>query len=58
MSRPGARRLLEAVKRKKQSQRRKSLLTRLRPNASSKSNTPSGTVTLAQTCLIQEKDVV
>lgn len=66
MGKPAARRLLEAVKKRKAQVWKKNFLTKLRP-ASSHKTSNTGTigkkaqnqesVTLSLTCLIQEKDV-
>lgn len=60
LGKPGIRRLLEAVKKKRTTQWKKSLMTKIRPGSSTKSNKRSsqpveGSSVL--TCLIQDKDV-
>ncbi|KAF3420992.1 hypothetical protein E2986_05824 [Frieseomelitta varia] len=60
LGKPGIRRLLDAVKKKRNTQWKKSLMTKIRPGGSTKSNKRSsqpveGSSVL--TCLIQDKDV-
>lgn len=60
LGKPGIRRLLDAVKKKRNTQWKKSLITKIRPGSSTKSNKRSsqpveGSTVL--TCLIQDKDV-
>ncbi|XP_076235766.1 activated Cdc42 kinase isoform X2 [Calliopsis andreniformis] len=60
LGKPGIRRLLDAVKKKRNTQWKKSLITKIRPGSSTKSNKRSsqpveGSSVL--TCLIQDKDV-
>lgn len=60
LGKPGIRRLLDAVKKKRNTQWKKSLITKIRPGSSAKSNKRSsqpveGSSVL--TCLIQDKDV-
>ncbi|CAK9818831.1 Activated Cdc42 kinase Ack [Anthophora quadrimaculata] len=60
LGKPGIRRLLDAVKKKRNTQWKKSLMTKIRPGSSTKSNKRSsqpveGSSVL--TCLIQDKDV-
>ncbi|XP_076637076.1 activated Cdc42 kinase isoform X2 [Colletes latitarsis] len=60
LGKPGIRRLLDAVKKKRNTQWKKSLITKIRPGSSAKSNKRSsqpveGSTVL--TCLIQDKDV-
>ena len=66
VSKPAARRLLDAARKRKSQQKRKNLIHKLIPsssissNLSSKSNTNLSKVTfdtLNTTCLIQEKDI-
>ena len=68
MSKPGVRRLLEAVKKRKTQQWKRNILTKLIPAAGntggSKTSTSrkgvhsdEGHISLSLTCLIQEKDV-
>ncbi|XP_034184904.2 activated Cdc42 kinase [Osmia lignaria lignaria] len=61
LGKPGIRRLLDAVKKKRTTQWKKSLMTKIRPGSSTKSNKRSsqpveGSSVL--TCLIQDKDVM
>ncbi|XP_012139308.1 activated Cdc42 kinase [Megachile rotundata] len=61
LGKPGIRRLLDAVKKKRTTQWKKSLMTKIRPGGSTKSNKRSsqpveGSSVL--TCLIQDKDVM
>ncbi|KOC68004.1 Activated CDC42 kinase 1 [Habropoda laboriosa] len=60
LGKPGIRRLLDAVKKKRHTQWKKSLMTKIRPGSSTKTNKRSsqpveGSSVL--TCLIQDKDV-
>ncbi|XP_017882806.1 uncharacterized protein LOC108626579 [Ceratina calcarata] len=60
LGKPGIRRLLDAVKKKRNTQWKKSLMTKIRPGSSAKTNKRSsqpveGSSVL--TCLIQDKDV-
>ncbi|XP_053982410.1 activated Cdc42 kinase Ack [Hylaeus volcanicus] len=60
LGKPGIRRLLDAVKKKRNTQWKKSLITKIRPGGSTKTNKRSsqpveGSTVL--TCLIQDKDV-
>ncbi|XP_044732904.1 uncharacterized protein LOC123295568 [Chrysoperla carnea] len=68
LGKPAARRLLDAVKKRKSHQWKKQILTKLKSGTSTKpsssqkksisnSNTVGDTVALSLTCLIQEKDV-
>jgi activated CDC42 kinase 1 len=68
MGKPGARRLLEAVKKRKTQQWKRNILTKLIPAAGNSSGSKTGTsrkgiqnddglISLSLTCLIQEKDV-
>lgn len=60
LSRPGARRLLDAVKKKRTQQKKKNLLTKLIPAAkqtTSKKQAVEDIVSDFLTCLIQEKDI-
>ncbi|XP_012282721.1 activated CDC42 kinase 1 isoform X2 [Orussus abietinus] len=60
LGKPGIRRLMDAVKKKRAAQRKKSLITRIRPGSSTKnvkrSSQPIETSSVL-TCLIQDKDV-
>lgn len=60
LSKPGIRRLLEAVKKKRTTQWKKTLITKIRPGSSAKSNKRTSQaidVSPMLTCLIQDKDV-
>jgi activated CDC42 kinase 1 len=68
MGKPGARRLLEAVKKRKTQQWKRNILTKLIPAAGNTGGGKTGTcrksiqnddglMSLSLTCLIQEKDV-
>jgi activated CDC42 kinase 1 len=60
MGKPGVRRLLEAVKKRKTQHWRRNILTKLIPAAGGKTVTSSRGIQnmcLSLTCLIQEKDV-
>jgi activated CDC42 kinase 1 len=68
MGKPGVRRLLEAVKKRKTQQWKRNILTKLIPASGSTSGGKIGTskkgthsddglISLSLTCLIQEKDV-
>ncbi|KDR13827.1 activated CDC42 kinase 1 isoform X2 [Zootermopsis nevadensis] len=68
MGKPGARRLLEALKKRKTQQWKRNILTKLIPAAGNTSGSKTGTIrkgiqnadgltSLSLTCLIQEKDV-
>jgi activated CDC42 kinase 1 len=60
MGKPGVRRLLEAVKKRKTQQWKRSILTKFIPAAGGKTVTSSRgiqNVALSLTCLIHEKDV-
>ncbi|KAK4875251.1 hypothetical protein RN001_011673 [Aquatica leii] len=60
LSKPGARRLLDAIKKKKAQQWKKNILTKLIPTGSKQTNTKknvSDGISSGLTCLIQEKDV-
>ncbi|XP_014483921.1 PREDICTED: uncharacterized protein LOC106749216 [Dinoponera quadriceps] len=60
LGKPGVRRLLDAVKKRRSTQWKKSLITKIRPGGSTKSNKRSSQpieTSSMLTCLIQEKDV-
>jgi activated CDC42 kinase 1 len=68
MSKPGVRRLLEAVKKRKTQQWKRNILTKLMPATGSTGGSKTGTgrrgmhiddglTSISLTCLIQEKDV-
>lgn len=58
LSKPGARRLIDAVKKKKAQQWKRNILTKLIPKPSSnKKNGIDDGISLSLTCLIQERDV-
>ncbi|XP_019887576.1 uncharacterized protein LOC105280462 isoform X3 [Ooceraea biroi] len=60
LGKPGVRRLLDAVKKRRSAQWKKSLITKIKPGSSSKSNKRSSQsieTSSVLTCLIQDKDV-
>ncbi|XP_061934745.1 activated Cdc42 kinase Ack [Apis cerana] len=60
LGKPGIRRLLEAVKKKRTTQWKKNLITKIKPGSSTKSNKKSSQPVESSsvlTCLIQDKDV-
>ncbi|KAL0112016.1 hypothetical protein PUN28_013325 [Cardiocondyla obscurior] len=60
LGKPGVRRLLDAVKKRRSAQWKKSLITKIKPGGSSKSNKRSSQsveTSSVLTCLIQDKDV-
>ncbi|XP_077272538.1 activated Cdc42 kinase isoform X1 [Temnothorax americanus] len=60
LGKPGVRRLLDAVKKRRNAQWKKSLITKIKPGGSSKSNKRSSQpieTSSVLTCLIQDKDV-
>ncbi|XP_006610411.1 uncharacterized protein LOC102676997 [Apis dorsata] len=60
LGKPGIRRLLEAVKKKRTTQWKKNLITKIKPGSSTKSNKKSSQPIESSsvlTCLIQDKDV-
>ncbi|CAL7942057.1 unnamed protein product [Xylocopa violacea] len=61
LGKPGIRRLLDAVKKKRNMQWKKNLMTKIRPGGSTKSNKKPSQSTVKDppvlTCLIQDKDV-
>lgn len=60
LGKPGVRRLFDAVKKRRNTQWKKSLITKIRPGSSTKSNKRSSQpieTSSVLTCLIQEKDV-
>jgi activated CDC42 kinase 1 len=60
LGKPGVRRLLDAVKKRRSAQWKKSLITKIKPGSSNKSNKRSSQSIEASsvlTCLIQDKDV-
>ncbi|XP_046819470.1 activated Cdc42 kinase Ack [Vespa crabro] len=60
LGKPGIRRLLDAVKKRRNTQWKKNLITKIRPGGSTKSNKRSSQPTEGSsvlTCLIQDKDV-
>ena len=62
LGKPGIRRLLEAVKKKKNNQWKKSIITKIRPGSDKKVSKRSSTQQISEsasvlTCLIQEKEV-
>lgn len=61
LGKPGIRRLLDAVKKRRSAQWKKTLITKIKPGSSSKSSKRASQpieATSALTCLIQDKDVV
>lgn len=61
ISKPGIRRLLDAVKKRKSQQWKKNILTKLKPTGSkqiaAKKNGNEDVLSLSLTCLIQERDI-
>lgn len=60
LGKPGIRRLMDTVKKKRASQRKKNLITKIRPGSSAKNNKRSSQpfeTSSILTCLIQDKDV-
>ncbi|KAL6430119.1 hypothetical protein ACFW04_007716 [Cataglyphis niger] len=61
LGKPGVRRLLDAVKKRRSTQWKKTLITKIKPGSSSKSSKRASQpieTSSALTCLIQDKDVV
>ncbi|XP_029163859.1 uncharacterized protein LOC114935261 [Nylanderia fulva] len=61
LGKPGVRRLLDAVKKRRSAQWKKTLITKIKPGSSSKSSKRASQpieTSSALTCLIQDKDVV
>ncbi|XP_074113654.1 activated Cdc42 kinase [Cotesia typhae] len=61
LGKPGIRRLMDMVKKKRAAQKKKNLITKIRPGSSGKTSKRSSTAVSAEmsllTCLIQDKDV-